>query len=332
MTWRYTTSDGQRGGPIEQSELQGMLRSGLLPPSTMVWTDGMPGWESAANIPSLAARYGVGDVQAPAPAPESPTWYYADRGRQVGPVTWSDISGLARSGIVTGETPVWGGQGDWRPASQSDLSQVFAASRPAGPPPLSGEYVNNTFAWLCVAVPFVPNLIELADPSADKLSMYASLGLYVLVSALDAKSLKGAGHAAPATGWTFFIPVYLWKRASILKQSRANFAAWCVTLLLSIGISAGLTAPETKVNVVCNPTNDSFSCTVTHDQGRVTVNVCWDVVLTCSGGVRAIGHGCQVSAPDSIVTHVIPESEVQNLAQCTSATSTTLEHLVFTEQ
>jgi hypothetical protein len=60
--------------------------------------------------------------------------------------------------------------------------------------------------------------------------------------------------------------------------------------------------------------------------------VCWDVVMACAGGVRAVGHACQVVAPRQTVTRIIPESEVQNLTQCQAATAITIENMTLTSQ
>jgi hypothetical protein len=172
----------------------------------------------------------------------------------------------------------------------------------------------------------------IGDDKAGSLSAWLCIGMNVLFCVLDANKLKAAGHPAPPGSWSLVVPVYLWKRATMLKQNRTNFAAWCGTFVLSIIITAALAAPETRARVQCNPTNDSFTCAVIHDQGRATVNVCWDVVMACSGGVRAVGHACQVVAPQQTTTRVIPESEVQNLAQCHAATAITVENLTVTAQ
>ena len=50
--WHYA-SGGQQSGPIEEEELKGLLGSGRLPASTLVWTDGMPNWVAAASLPAL---------------------------------------------------------------------------------------------------------------------------------------------------------------------------------------------------------------------------------------------------------------------------------------
>src|ERR1700748_2923326 len=58
-------------------------------------------------------------------------WYYADAGRQVGPVEDSQLDDLVRAGAVRDDTLVWHeGMPNW----QSHAS-VRGPSRPAPPPP-----------------------------------------------------------------------------------------------------------------------------------------------------------------------------------------------------
>ena len=49
--WFYLIVD-QRQGPVDSDALERLLASGSLPPETLVWAAGMPGWEPA----SLAFR------------------------------------------------------------------------------------------------------------------------------------------------------------------------------------------------------------------------------------------------------------------------------------
>ncbi len=259
-------------------------------------------------------------------------WYYGLRGQQVGPMSWNEMVNLVRAGTLAPDTPVWNGEGDWRPASQSNLAQVFTATRPMGPPPLLGQHVDNTFVWAIVPVPLVAVVIEAFDPSAQTLSLVVTVGLNILLAVLDGKRVQAAGHAAPPASWAMLIPVYLWKRATLVKQSRVNFAAWCGAFVLSIGLSTGLTAPETRAHVQCNPVGEAFACSVMHDQGRSTVNVCWDVVLACGNGVRAVGHACQVVAPQGTATRLVPASDIHDLDQCQTVVATTIENLTLTAQ
>lgn len=351
----WVKRDQEVFGPYETDELRAHIAQEAFTPIDMVSHDGTTGWAplwcwkgSTPNtkvVPEVPLNdLFAGDVAPPLRGNQqdrlgtnmsnSTMWYYAINGRQMGPVDWQGLVALVQVGTVTSGTPVWGGEGDWRPANQTALAHVFAALRPPGPPPLTGDHVNNNFMWTIVAVPLVGTACDaLIDSNkAVGVSTLLCIGLNILLCVLDANNLKAAGHPAPPGSWSLIVPVYLWKRATMLKKSRTNFAVWCGTFVLSILISAALAGPETRARVLCNPTNDSFSCTVIHDQGRATVNVCWDVVMACNGGIRAIGHACQVVSPQQTTTRVIPESEVQNLAQCQAATAITVENVTVTAQ
>ena len=90
---------------------------------------------------------------------EAGNWYYAENGKQIGPVTFQDLKDLALGGKVNSETTVWDGEGDWKPANKTALFELF--SKPTDiPPPLTGSNVDNTYAWLVVAVPIIGAIIE----------------------------------------------------------------------------------------------------------------------------------------------------------------------------
>jgi len=50
--WHYA-ENGRARGPVGGTELRRRLADGQLPPDTLVWTDGMKEWASAAGIAAL---------------------------------------------------------------------------------------------------------------------------------------------------------------------------------------------------------------------------------------------------------------------------------------
>ncbi len=50
--WHYSQS-GERRGPVSQSELEQLIRSGLVRSSDMVWTEGLNSWTAVSAMPSL---------------------------------------------------------------------------------------------------------------------------------------------------------------------------------------------------------------------------------------------------------------------------------------
>jgi uncharacterized RDD family membrane protein YckC len=70
------------------------------------------------------------------------TWYYADAGRQVGPLEESALDDLVRSGIVRDDTLVWrDGMATWQPHG------AVRGVRPAPPPPPMPVATGGTTAY-----------------------------------------------------------------------------------------------------------------------------------------------------------------------------------------
>ncbi len=143
---------------------------------------------------------------------------------------------LAKAGTIGPETKVWSGKGDWEPAQDSSLSDLFIKLETNTPPPLTGKDVDNKYIWAVVAVPVLGVIVEL-------ITGRGLAGLYLLANivclALDEKKLRAAGQKTPVIWWVFLIPVYLWKRAVLLKQKKHYFWAWVAAFVLSIMIGIG---------------------------------------------------------------------------------------------
>jgi len=60
----YYAQNGQQCGPVPGEQLRSMLSTGALRPSDLVWSDGLPAWTPAGQVPAL--------MPAPAPAPKPP--------------------------------------------------------------------------------------------------------------------------------------------------------------------------------------------------------------------------------------------------------------------
>lgn len=58
----YYAQNGQQFGPLPGEQLRNMLSSGALRPTDLVWSDGLPAWMPASQVPALM----------PAPAPHQP--------------------------------------------------------------------------------------------------------------------------------------------------------------------------------------------------------------------------------------------------------------------
>jgi membrane protease subunit (stomatin/prohibitin family) len=54
QTQWYAGIEGQQVGPMTQESLQQMIQQGRITPDTLIWKQGMAGWEPASRIPELA--------------------------------------------------------------------------------------------------------------------------------------------------------------------------------------------------------------------------------------------------------------------------------------
>jgi hypothetical protein len=52
--WFYAIGD-QRHGPVDDAALAGLVGCGVVTPTTMVWSAGMPAWRPAGEVPGLAS-------------------------------------------------------------------------------------------------------------------------------------------------------------------------------------------------------------------------------------------------------------------------------------
>jgi hypothetical protein len=122
-------------------------------------------------------------------------------------------------------------------AKDTVLGELFKRQEASTfPPPLTGSDVNNTFIWAVVAVPIVGVIIELLA-GTDLVWLYIVAN--IACCALDEMKLKKAGQKAPTNWMVFLVPVYLWKRASLLNQKKHYFWAWCAAFVLSTLIGIG---------------------------------------------------------------------------------------------
>ena len=63
-SWFYA-SNGQQQGPYPEAQLRDLITRGTVGADTLVWTEGMSGWQRAGEIPGLVPG-GVGPAVRPA--------------------------------------------------------------------------------------------------------------------------------------------------------------------------------------------------------------------------------------------------------------------------
>ena len=168
-------------------------------------------------------------------------WYYELGGERKGPVSTDEIRKLLDSNTLTRNSLLWQkGLSDWVPAAQTSFIEDID-----NPPPLRGLAVKNTIIWWLAFAPLIGVFLLGIIAGVSGTGIYGLpawlhwvvfLSLNCGLASLDAEKLKKAGHDPKKLGmaWVYLVPVYLFKRAKALKQSKAYFIVWCITFVLSL--------------------------------------------------------------------------------------------------
>jgi GYF domain 2 len=82
-SWFYA-ADGQQKGPFPEAQLQDLIARGTVRADTLVWTEGMAGWQKAAEIPGLIPG---GSAPPAMPQAGGPPSVVASRGYGGGPLS-----------------------------------------------------------------------------------------------------------------------------------------------------------------------------------------------------------------------------------------------------
>lgn len=186
--------------------------------------------QTVSAPPPLPPTQGVVE---PSPAqPPSSDWYYAKDGQRLGPIAEAEVVAMLSRQELSRETMVWqSGWPDWLPLQQTALARHLS-----GPPPLVGEAVGNVWVWLLAFAPalgeFLAGFVSALFSIPLGYLWWITLLLNVGLSTLDERKLRLAGHDTSRMGAAWIVPVYLFKRARVLRQNNAYFIVWCVLFAL----------------------------------------------------------------------------------------------------
>lgn len=168
----------------------------------------------------------------------SAQWFYEEKGEKSKQgLGESDIIKLIQEGRINYGTLLWRpGFQNWTAVEMTELKQYLIA-----PPPVSGTHVNNTLAWVIAFVPIIGAILEgfvsglVYGYYRPNKFWYITLLLNIILCIYDEKRLKAAGYdVSKLKGWVWFVPVYLFQRARLLKQNLAYFIVWLVCFLLIV--------------------------------------------------------------------------------------------------
>lgn len=132
--------------------------------------------------------------------------------------------------------------------SESPSSSVPVATASKGNVtalPSVGISVNNTLVWILAFAPIIGEVSQgliaglgfliglIANPYVSyKKLWFVTLILNIVLSLADEKKLKRQGIDTSQLGSAWLVPVYLYKRAQVLKQNIAYFIVWIVSFVL----------------------------------------------------------------------------------------------------
>jgi len=279
----YYTQIGVQTGPAAADQLVAMAQSGQLLPADLVWKEGMDSWVDAGTARWLFPMPAAAATPTPMPPPISPTqvveppqsatqagaspvndaiWYYENGGTRVGPVSEAQMATLLISGALTATSQVWKkGLAGWTKLGDTELStKISASERPPAlasvseePPALAGGPVNNTLVWIVAFMPLISALVAVYVAlryNVTQMSILIATGAaYITLCVVDGVLLRKAGHDTfTYMFWGVIVPpVYLYKRAKNLLQSKSYFVCWLITTAVSVALSVALSAPPIAV-------------------------------------------------------------------------------------
>ena len=258
-TLYYLVLNSEQAGPYTLGQLCAMWQNGKVNAQTKYCAVGGTSWRPLIDLRTMLE---IAPVQFTPPsqpprtrpplAPElaaAPTatleWHYSTDGHRFGPVTEDQINELIKLKKITEQSLVWNkSMPDWQLVLASKFANLVRD--PNAPPPLTGAAVNNTIIWVLAFAPLIGGFLEeffsgMTGTSVKSL-WFITLVVNISVSYADEKKLIAAGHDTSKMGAAWLVPVYMFKRAQILKHNYAYFIVWCVlfVLLLIQGSRDGL--------------------------------------------------------------------------------------------
>lgn len=102
--------------------------------------------------------------------------------------------------------------------------------------------IDNTLIWFLAFAPLIGSFLEgffwgfLSTYTQSNLSIdrfwWVTIALNIILCAIDEKRLEQKGVDVDKLGSAWLVPVYLYKRATLLQQSPAYFWVWIACFIL----------------------------------------------------------------------------------------------------
>ncbi len=156
-------------------------------------------------------------------------WYYEFGKKRKGPFMYSEIIRLINDETLSFDSLIWKrGYGEWQQLKDTEFVSFIPNHQP---PPLTGNKVGNIFVWLLALSPIFSVMIVGTKVLYNSSWLYWII-LNTILVILDGFKLKRAGYKSNILWGVIFVPVYLWKRATLTKQSKSYFWVWLIALFI----------------------------------------------------------------------------------------------------
>lgn len=180
----------------------------------------------------------MNDINPPtatASSTDTGTWHVEQNGKRTGPFTTPQVQAMIAAKQLTRDSLTWRpGEAAWTPLHQTPLASSFADE----PPPLTGAAIPNGLVWVLAFAPligeFTAGLIAGITNTDIDSYWWVTLALNIVLSLMDERRLKAAGHDTKKMGGAWLVPVYLYKRSRVLKHNLAYFIVWVVCFVLIV--------------------------------------------------------------------------------------------------
>jgi len=172
------------------------------------------------------------------------SWYYAIEGVRSGPISRDELQNKVKSGELARDSVIWSeGMPSWITVNASDFSAYILQE---GPPPLSVNHTNNNYIWGLATAPLWGTVCQVALTHLwaeikggwvfYKEMWWVVVICNILMSVLDYKALKAAGHNIDRLkGWMLaIVPVYIYNRDKLLGSDLTRFWIWIGAWIASL--------------------------------------------------------------------------------------------------
>ena len=200
---------------------------------------------------------------------------------------------------------------------------------------------TDRWGWAFVAIPAAVGLAELLVdwPSLGDtvLQIFTVLGTLVLIAVDGHRWGRSTRHyvALALFCWIVFFPLYVHRRAAWGGRRLVGFVIPSVVLFFTAPYVRDVFVREAaRAEVSCRPAGALLGaglvCSVKHVAGADSVEVAWDVLLTCDNGPGVSAHARATVAPHESTEIAIPFSQLTGAKGCDRPTNLELPNVVVT--